>query len=188
MGREDGISLAKIVAWLLVLFVLASGGLFMYVRWQVPLALGPATVSEELVGLEPNGLVYVATFVRNTSGLPVTLQGLGKLGETDQALLVPVDIRLGDGSSPTESGTARFTPIQLDPDSGVGVLIVYAPNPDLICKLFPEERTDETQELSTFPLRYTTYGIPQEQTLRGNEPFFTVKRPTSAQCAEALVP
>lgn len=195
MTSQSGGALTKVLVTLLVIAVLASVGLFVYARTQEPLVFdeGSIAVNDVLVGeqlpddvdvvLRPNGQIYVAGVVRNDGPLPVTLRGLGELGDIEQVPYIPVEIRLSDGESADVDDSATFSPSQIEPDSGVGVLVVYAPNPDLICRLFPDSATDVTYDLGPFPLRFTTVGIEAEQTLDFDEPL-VVAEPTSEECEQ----
>src|SRR5216117_3765642 len=143
---ERGGALTKLLGTLLVLALLASGGLFLYTRAQDPLSVdenaavgfndaladhGPATAP--VVQLEPNGQVYLATTVHNDGSVPITITGLGQPPDEEQTPYIPVELKLGDGVSTDPASAADFTPTKLNPGTGVGVLVVYAANAKLIC-------------------------------------------------------
>jgi len=197
MHHDEGGVLAKVLGWLLVLMVAASIGVYAYVRTQEPLALSEPTVGwNDAVQQAPapegadvvltvNGQIYVATTVRNTGRLPVTLQGLGDLGDTAQAPYIPVEILLSTGASVDPASAATFSPVRLAHQSGVGVLVVYAPNPDLVCRLFTDTRNGPGTSLQSFPIRYATFGIDATQVLSFAEPVVTVAQPTQQECESA---
>lgn len=197
MNHDEGGALAKVLGWLLVLAVAGSVGVYAYVRTQEPLALGDTSVGWNDpvqragapdgadVVLTRNGQIYVATTVRNTGRLPATLQGLGDLGDTAQAPYIPVEILLGTGSSVDPAAAAAFSPVGLAARSGIGVLLVFAPNPDLVCRLFTDTRNGPGTSLLSFPIRYSTLGIDATQVLSFAEPVVTVAQPTQQECERA---
>jgi hypothetical protein len=195
MTSQLGGALTKVLVTLLVLVVLASVGLFVYARTQDPLVFdeGDVALNQPLeeetppqgadVVLRGDGEIYVAGVIRNDGRLPITLRGLGDLGDIEQVPYIPVEIRLGDGDNASIDDSSTFTATSISPDAGVGVVIVYAPNPDLICRLFPDTATNVTYELGDFPLRFTTVGIEAEQTLGFDEPL-VVAEPTAEECEQ----
>lgn len=197
MHDDEGGALAKLLGWLLVLAIVASVGLYAYVQSQEPLAVGDASVGWNDavqrvtapkgtdVVLTRNGQIYVATTVRNTGRLPVTLQGLGDLGDTAQAPYIPVQILLGTGTNVDPTAGATFSPVKLAAGSGVGVLLVFAPNPDLVCRLFTDTRNGPGTSVQSFPLRYSTFGIDATQILSFAEPVVTIAQPTLQECERA---
>jgi hypothetical protein len=176
MTREDGGVVLRLVVWLVALAVLASAGLFAYVRIQEPLALGGVKVdangaaamasSGAPAHYRPGGEVYVATFIRNTGRFAVTLQGLGGVASSARAPYLPRRLLLSSGVATNPGAATEFSPTSLAPDVGVGVLIVYTTNPDLICGELPAHPSKaKSVRLPGIPIRYTTYGIDQTQTL-----------------------
>ena len=204
MGRwrsADGGVLTKLLITLLVIAVLLFAGLYFFTKAQSPLALGNdvdahlafsdvlqnhGTTTDPRVSLEPNGQIFVATTIRNTGGSTVTLKGLGTVSEESEVPYIPVDIRLGDGTATAESATAPFTPTKLAPGRSVGVLVTYAVNPNLNCSLFSGVSAGSGTEILSFPMRFTTYGIEDQQTLSFTRGIVTVERPTRAVCDAAL--
>lgn len=188
-GRQEGGAFNKLLVTLLFLGVSASAGMFVYVKSTEPLASGEAVVGvNDVLGdptsrltLEPNGQIYVATIVRNTGRLPVTLEGLGASDGTAQLPYVPVEMRLGNGTTPDPEASAVFTPTRLDPGTGIGILVVFAPDPGLPCGLFTEAQGSGF-EYGDISVRFTTYGVGGSQTLGFDEAFFTVARPTQEAC------
>jgi hypothetical protein len=194
---ERGAVLAKLVGTLLVLLLLASGGLFLYTRAQDPLSAdenatvgfndaladhGPA--SAPVVQLEPNGQIYLATTVHNDGSLPITITGLGQPSDEDQTPYIPVALFLGDGTSTDSTGAATFTRTKLAPGTGIGILVEYAANVNLVCSLFTDTSEGGGTDIRSFTLKYTTYGIPDSQTLDLGRAFVKVERPTRAQCEQ----
>ncbi len=187
--------MAKVIAWLLAVALVVSGGMFFFIRNMQPLALGGSEVgvndalaSEPLdrLVLEPNGQVYVATIVRNTGRFPVNLEGIGEMDDSTQLPYLPVELRLGNGTTPSPEGSATFAPTRLDPGTGIGILVVFAANPGLLCEIFTEEQGSGFA-YDTIPLRFTTYGIAGSQTLVFDETLFSVARPTQEACLEVAV-
>jgi hypothetical protein len=195
---EHGSALAKLLGTILVLLLLAAGGLFVYTRTQDPLsasedatvgfnqALSDHTVTDPpVVRLEPNGQIFLATTVRNDGSLPITITGLGEPSDEEQSPYIPVELRLGDGKNTDPGTSASFTAIKLGAGAGVGVLVVYAANSQLICNLFTDTSEGSGTEIHSFPLSYTTYGIPDSQTLDLGRAFVNVARPTRTECEQA---
>jgi hypothetical protein len=196
---EHGGALAKLLGTLIVLLLLVSGGLFAYTRTQNPLSVGQdaavgfnealaahGDASDPVVQLEPNGQIYVATTIHNDGSLPITITGLGQAPDEDQTPYIPVEIRLGDGKSTDPNASANFTRTKLGSGEGVGVLVVYAANSNLICSLFTDTSEGSGTEIRSFTLKYTTFGIPDTQTLDLGRAFVTVARPTRTQCEQAI--
>jgi hypothetical protein len=199
LSEERGGALTKLLATLLVLALLASGGLFLYTRSQDPLTLGTdatvgfddalaehGTPTDPTVKLEPNGQIYLATTIRNDGSLPITLTGLAQASDEEQTPYIPVELHLSDGKTTDPDNTATFTSQSLDPGTGVGVLIVFAANAKLICSLFTDTSEGGGTEIRSFTLTYTTYGIPDSQTLDVGRPLVTVARPTREECDQAI--
>ena len=201
MGRWDeheGGAVAKLVGTILVLLLLVSGGLFIYTRTQDPLNVpGDAAVGfnealadhgtsdPPLVKLEPNGQIYLATTIRNDGSLPITITGLGEPSDEEQTPYIPVDLFLGDGKSTDPGTAAHFTSTKLSPHVGMGILVQYAANVNLVCSLFTETSEGSGTEISSFSLKYTTYGIPDTQTLDFGRALVDVARPTRTECEQA---
>jgi hypothetical protein len=196
---ERGGALTRLLATLLVLVLLASGGLFVYTRTQDPLSVGSeasigfnAVLADHgpdtapVVQLEPNGQIYVATVIRNDGSLPITITGLGPPSDEEQTPYIPVEIRLGDGKTTDPNAAAGFTSKELGSGEGVGILVTYAANSKLICTLFGETSEGSGTEIRSFTIRYTTFGIPDTQTLDLGRPLATVARPTRTECAQAI--
>ena len=195
---DRGGALLRLIATLFVLFLLASAGLFIYTRTQDPLSLGadatigfnaaladhgPSEAPE--VQLEPNGQIYLATTVQNDGSLPITITGLGPPSDEEQTPYIPVDIKIGDGKSTDPNQAATFTSHKLPSGTGVGVLITYAANPNLLCTLFTDTSEGGGTTIQSFTLKYTTYGIPATQTLDVGRALATVARPTRTECEQA---
>jgi hypothetical protein len=197
-GGERGGAFARLLGTLLVLLLLASAGLFVYTRTQDPLSVNEdaaigfnAALADHgdpaapVVQLEPNGQIYLATTVRNDGSLPITITGLGEPPDEEQTPYIPVEIRLGDGKSTDPNASATFAATKLGSGGGVGILIVYAANPKLICSLFTDTSEGSGTQIQRFTLKYTTYGIPDTQTLDLGRAFADVARPTRAECEDA---
>jgi len=198
LSGDRGGTFARLVAMLFVLFLLATAGLFVYTRTQDPLSLSDnaavgfntvladhGTGSTPSVQLEPNGQIYVATTINNDGSLPVTIAKLAEPSDQDQAPYIPVGIQLGDGKSTDPADYATFTPTKIPSGHGIGVLITYAANPKLICSLFTDTSEGGGTDIRSFTVRYTTFGIPAQQTLDVGVPLANVARPTKTQCEQA---
>jgi hypothetical protein len=196
---EQGGAIAKLLGTIVVLLLLVSGGLFIYTRTQDPLSVSEEAAvgfnqalaehgdpSHPVVQLEPNGQIYVATTVKNDGSLPIKITGLGDPSDEEQSPYIPVEIHLGDGKTTDPAGWANFAPKTLGSGEGVGVVIVYAANANLICSLFTETSEGGGTEIRSFTLKYTTFGIPDTQTLDMGRPLADVARPTRTQCEQAI--
>lgn len=196
---ERGGTFLRLIVTLFVLFLLVTAGLFVYTRTQDPLSVSEdATVgfnavlaehgpdSAPVVKLEPNGQIYLATFIQNDGSLPITITGLGPPSNEEQTPYIPVSINLGDGKSADPNTAAPFTPTKLDSNKGIGVLITFAANPNLLCSLFTETSEGGGTTIQSFTLKYTTFGIPDTQTLDVGRPLVTVERPTRTECEQAI--
>jgi hypothetical protein len=197
-SSQRGGAVLRLIVALVVLLLLASAGLFVYTRTQDPLSVsedaavgfnavladhGPATAP--VVKLEPNGQIYLATTVLNDGSLPITITGLGPPQDEEQTPYIPVEIRLGDGTSTDPNSAVQLTSKKLGSGEGVGVLVVYAANVNLICSLFTDTSEGSGTEIRSFTLRYTTFGIPDTQTLDVGRPLVSVARPTRTECEQA---
>lgn len=196
--HESGGIITKLAVGLFLIAVAAGVAMFLFVRQDEPLALSPeATVdvnralrdvdtAEGEVALVPGGEIYVATFVRNEGRFPVTLEGLGELGEVDDVPYIPTELHLGDGTEADPSAAAEFVPQTLDPGEGVGVLVVYWPNPDFLCQLLPDEAAGRGTPIEGFPVTGSVYGVSFDQELTASDPFTTVAPATRAECEAAF--
>ncbi|MGE5225687.1 MAG: hypothetical protein ACM3OO_02305 [Planctomycetaceae bacterium] len=194
MAREQGGVVLKSIGWLVVLAVLASAGLFAFVQTQTPLALGAVKVGANApAGLadpagparyRPGGKIYVATYIRNTGRLTVTLRGLGTTDAPARAPYVPTELLLGSGVTTNPDAATTFSDTSLAHGVGVGVLIVYTTNPDLVCGLLPADAGAKPVRLPGVPIRYTTYGIDRTQTLT-SKGLPEVAPPTRGACEAA---
>jgi hypothetical protein len=198
IGGERGGALGRLLGTLLVLILLASAGLFIYTRTQNPLGVDEnaaigfnsvladhGTGSPPVVKLEPNGQMYLATTVRNDGSLPITITGLGQPPDEEQTPYIPVGLFLGDGTSTDPNAAVPFTATKLEPKTGVGVLVQYAANSKLICSLFTDTSEGSGTDIETFTLKYTTFGIPDSQTLDVGHALAAVARPTRTECEQA---
>ena len=186
--EEHGGVIGKLLGVLLLLVLLASTTLYLYGRQQQPLAVGAVHVAtshnqtdHSTVVLTKDGQVYVATVVHNDGRLPVTLQGLADVAPSNGALLVPVAIALGDGKSAGPATAAAFTPIELDPGGGVGVVVTYGPNPELTCARYGAHPGAVT-DLPPVPLRFTSYGVVGIQSVALGSDAPSVAGITRTQC------
>jgi hypothetical protein len=195
---ERGGTLLRLLAALFVLFLLATAGLFVYTRTQDPLSMSEdATIgfnavladhgddSAPVVKLEPNGQIYLATTIHNDGSLPITITGLGPPNDEEQTPYIPVAIGLGDGKTADPNAASSFTTTKVGSGVGVGVLVTYAANSNLLCSLFTETSEGGGTEIRSFTVRYTTFGIPATQTLDVGRALATVARPTRDECTQA---
>jgi hypothetical protein len=153
---------------LLLVVVAASAALYAYGSRQQPLAFGaltpaPANVGADAstVALDRDGQLRLATIVRNTGRLPVTLEGIAAPDGKPAALIV-TSIGLGDGTDATSS--AAFAPVHLDPGSGIGIVLVFGANPAYPCERLGRDRA-AAAPLPPFALRFSSYGVTGTQTL-----------------------
>jgi hypothetical protein len=197
MGRDDGGVLAKALAWLVLLAVLASVALYLFVRTTSPLsandphaALTGARGGVDDVRLDPDGRIVVALTVSNGGRLPVTLTGLGVDAARADDPYVATELLLGDGRTPNADLAAPFEEIALEPGQGVGLVVVFTPNPDLRCGRFPEEIGTEIVRtpIDSVALASRTYGVGAEQVLTTSAPFATVGPVTRAECEAVTAP
>lgn len=197
--NESGSTATRVLIGLFVLTIVGSVAAYLFLRNDTPFALSPdASIGVNRVIEEAGvpsdtsavfirgGQVYVATFVRNDGRFPVTLQKLGDLGEIDSVPYIPVELRLGDGATPDPRDTAVFSPQTLDPGEGVGVLVVYATNPDLQCKVLPEEAAGKGTTIDGFPVAGKVYGVAFTQDLQASEPYARIAPATQADCEAAF--
>jgi hypothetical protein len=198
-GSDDrGGAVLRLIATLFVLLLLATVGLFIYTRTQDPLSANEdatigfnavladhGTSDAPAVQLEPNGQIFVATIIHNDGSLPITIRGLGPPSDEEQTPYIPVAIDLGDGKTADPGAATTFTPTKLGSGSGLGVLVTYAANPNLLCSLFTDTSEGSGTEIRSFTIRYTTFGIPATQTLDVGRALATVARPTRTECEQA---
>jgi len=193
MRREDGGIVLRLLLWAIVLVIVASAGLFIFVRTQDPLATGDAVVRGEKTGADPTSIrlapgakIYVATFIRNEGRMPVTLRGLADTtGDSTSALFIPTALALGDGVTPSPSAAAAFEPITIDQGEGVGVLITYAVNPDLDCSLFGAD-PGRPWPLHEVAIDASAYAMPFTQVVSASPAFVRVQGPTREICRAAV--
>ena len=189
LRSESGGVLAKTLVLLLLVALLGAGGMYVYGKRQQPLTVGDATVHATDVGkggvvLAPDGSVYVATIVRNDGTFPITLLGLDGTPASHDQPYVATSIGLGDGKTANPSSAASFTSVTLKPGAGVGIFVVFAPNPGLVCA----RSTDAPGPATPFPpipLRFSTYGVESSQQIEvPGAP--EVEGFTRAQCEAAI--
>jgi hypothetical protein len=164
---ETGGVVAKFFAFVVVLAVLAAGALYTYGKHQQPLAFdgvhamsGDGEHDPQAVAFAEGATISIATVVRNVGRVPVTLEGLALDPPDRNDALVPISLGLGDGRSPTLSATT-FAPPELEPASGIGVVVTYGVNPNLSCSQLPAVDADET--LPPVELRFSSYGVESTQ-------------------------
>jgi hypothetical protein len=191
LRAEDGGVLAKTLALLVVLALVAGAVLYVYVSRQEPLSLDGVHVATNdhvhdpaSVAVAPGAQFFVATIVHNDGRLPVTLQGLSQDDASKDDPFVPVSIALGDGKTP-DPATNGFTPPSLDPGNGIGVVITFQMNPSLACSRL-SDTPGSARELPPIALRYTTYGIETTQSIPLGKGAPTVEVPARSRCEAAL--
>ncbi len=198
---ERGGVLLKVLLTAMLLVIGASIAFYWYAARQAPFTLGhvevgwngvlDATVVEEAgepptVTFESGGRVDVATFIENTGRFPITLEGLGRTQGRTSALYIPVAMFPSDGDSTDPALASPAAPISLDPGQAAGVLIVFAPNPDLACGSLPAPDASSGQSLASFPVRFTTYGVPTTQQVGAATAFAKVTTPTAETCEQVV--
>ena len=196
LNEQRGGVLLKIVLIVLIAVVGASIAFYWYVGRQRPLEIGKVEVGwndvlepgatdppgePPTVVFESGGRIYVATFVKNTGSFPVTLEGLGEPAGGTSQMYTPVAMLQSDGDSTDPDLASPAEPVPLDPGHGAGVLVVYAPNPDLACANLPEPGS-AGQAIASFPVRFTTYGISAAASVTASQPFVAVAVPTVDDC------
>lgn len=190
MRREDGGVLTRLLTWLVVIAVVASIGLYVAVRAQRPFAAG-ATIAQAIgagpvddVRLRPDGRIVVATTVVNSGRWPLTITGLADDRAHRDDPYVAVDLGLGDGGTATLDALAPITPTRLEPDQGLGIVVVFAPNEALRCRRLPVEIDGEMEhtELDSFGVAFEIAGIGGDQVVRTRDPFATIGPVTRAEC------
>src|SRR3954447_16679000 len=190
LAGEDGGAVAKLLGILVVLAVCASAALYAYGKGQQPLSVDIAHIATSggreaaTIGLAPNLAVSVATVVHNDGRLPVTLEGLAPPADASGDPYVPISIELGDGKTAKPSNGA-FVPPSLDPDTGIGVVVTYAVNPNLDCSSFGKEPSGPTP-FPPFAVRLSTYGVATTQTLQFEIGPPKISGITRASCERAL--
>ena len=132
------------------------------------------------------GRVYVATFVKNTGRLPLTLEGLERSETGTSSLYAPVGMFRSDGQSTDPELASPFEPVSLDPGAGLGVLVVFGPNPELVCDRLPTPGSGGGQSIASFPVRFTSYGVPVTQQVSTDAPFVEVTTPTKDECRQVV--
>jgi len=179
--------MAKVLGLLVIVAVIASAALYMYGRHQQPLALGDLIVAPTNDGprggavvLDADGQLQYATIVRNTGRLPVTLEGVA-VPDGKPTPLIVTSMGLGDGSDPTAA--AVFAPVDLNPGSGVGVVVTLGVNPAYPCARLGD-RPAATLVLPSLAVRFSSYGVTSTQALAAdNAPVVTGL--TRASCEAA---
>jgi hypothetical protein len=186
---EDGGVLAKTLVLLVIVLLLGAGAMYVYGKRQQPLSAQDGTLSATDTGkgtivLAPDGRVYVATIVHNDGTFPITLQGLDDAPAPHDQPYVATSFGLGDGKTADPASAASFTSVALKPGAGVGIFVVFEPNPDLVCS----RSTNTPGQATAFPpipLRFSTYGVEATQSIevpRAPE----VKGFTRAECEAAV--
>ena len=188
IGDHDGGVLAKTLVLLLIVTLLGAGAMYVYGKRQQPLSLDSANLRADTatgtIVLAPDGRVYVATIVHNDGVFPVTLLGLDETPAPHDQPYAASSIGLGDGKTANPAAAAAFTSVALKPGAGVGIFVVYEPNPGLTCA----NDTDTPSRATPFgplPLRFSTYGVESTQAIEiPDAP--EVAGFTRAQCEQAL--
>ena len=189
IGDQHGGVLAKTLALLLIVLLLGAGAMYVYGKRQQPLSVASVTLHATDTGtgtivLAPDGRVYVATIVHNDGVLPVSLLGLDDTPTPRDQPYAASSIGLGDGKTANPAAAAAFTSVALKPGAGVGIFVVYEPNPRLTCA----NDTDTLSRATSFgpiPLRFSTYGVESTQAIEiPDAP--EVAGFTRAQCEHAL--
>ena len=186
---EDGGVLAKTLALLVIVLLLGAGAMYVYGKRQQPLSAQGATLrathtAKGTIVLASEGRVYVATIVHNDGTFPVTLQGLDDTPVAHDQAYVATSIDLGDGKTADPASAATFTSVALQPGAGVGILVVFEPNQDLVCSRYTNTRGQGTA-FPTIPLRFSTYGVEATQSIEvPGAP--EIKGFTRAECEAAV--
>ncbi len=196
MGREDGGALAKALIALLVVVILAISGAVAYIESTDAIRTGnyavggnagsgTGTGDPPVFQLGRGAEIYVATTLVNEGRFPIRIDGIGDPGDVGQEPFIPSEIRLGNGSTPRLEETSLFRPVSLRVGAGIGVVIVFVVNPDLVCKLFPDERADTQTNYGTAPVKYSTVFVTKTDDVGFGTDLFTVQQPTRSECEAA---
>jgi hypothetical protein len=196
MGRETGGALAKVLVSLVILLILVASGIVAYVESTDAIRSGGYTVGGNaatgtgagdppVFRLARGGEIYVATTLVNDGRFPIRIEGIGDPGDDGQEPYIPREIRLGNGTTATLDGTSLFRPVKLSPGSGIGVVIVFGVNPDLVCKLFPDGREDTETAYDSVPLKYSSLLVTKTDDVGFGSELFGVQQPTRVECAAA---
>jgi hypothetical protein len=196
MRREDGRALTKVLVFLLILVIVGVSGVVAYVESTNAIRSGSYTVGGNAATgtgtgdppafrLARGGEIYVATTLVNDGRVPIRIEGIGDPGDVGQEPYIPQEIRLGDGATASLEGTSLFRPVRLSPGSGVGVVIVFGVNPDLVCKLFPDERDDTETAYETAPVKYSSLLVGKTDDVGFGSELFVVAQPTRSECEAA---
>jgi hypothetical protein len=196
MGREAGGALAKVLVSLLIVAILLVSGIVAYVESTDAIRAGSYTVGGNAgagagTGDPPSfrlgrgGEIYVATTLVNESRFSIRIEGIGDPGDVGQEPYIPREIRLGNGTTATLDATSLFSPVNLSSGSGVGVVIVFAVNPDLVCKLFPEQREQTRTEYDAVPIKYSSLFVSKTDDIGFGSELFVVEQPTRSECESA---
>ena len=189
LHSQRGGVLAKTLVLLLIVLLAGAAVVYVYGKRQQPLSIEDATVratdgGSGTVVLAPDGRVYVATIVHNDGTFPITLLGLDDAPPPHDQPYAATSVGLGDGSTANPASAASFTSVSLKPGAGVGIFVVYEPNPGLACARY----TDAAGPPAAFPpvpLRFSTYGVEAEQAVEiPGAP--EVEGFTRSQCERAL--
>ena len=186
---EDGGIIAKILGLMLIVVLIAAGAMYVYGKRQQPLSIdGVALRATETrnrgVVLAKDGRVYLATIVHNDGTLPITLQGLDDTTPPHGQPYVATSIGLGDGKTTNPAGSATFTAVALKPGAGVGIFVVYEPNPGLTCAGY-DDIAGRPTAFPPIPLRFSSYGVESTQSVDVPDGP-SVQGFTRAQCEAAV--
>jgi hypothetical protein len=196
MGREAGGALAKVLVSLLIAVIVVVSGIVAYVESTDAIRAGGFTIGgNEATGtgtgdppvfrLGRGGEIYVATTLVNEARFSIRIEGIGDPGDVGQEPYIPREIRLGNGTTATLDATSLFSPVDLSTGSGVGVVFVFAVNPDLVCKLFPDERQDNQTEYDAVPVKYSSLYVGKTDDIGFGSALFAVEQPTRSECEAA---
>jgi hypothetical protein len=196
MGRETGGALAKVLVFLLIVVILLVSGTVAYVESTDAIRAGSYTVGGNAATgagagdppafrLGRGGEIYVATTLVNDARFSIRIEGIGDPGDVGQEPYIPREIRLGNGTTATLGATSLFAPVDLSSGSGVGVVIVFAVNPDLVCKLFPDQPEDTQTEYDVVPVKYSSLFVGKTDDIGFGSELFAVQQPTRSECQAA---
>ena len=189
LHSEDGGIIAKILGLMLIVVLIAAGAMYVYGKRQQPLAIDRVALRATETGnrgvvLAKDGRVYLATIVHNDGTLPITLQGLDDTTPPHSQPYVATSIGLGDGKTTNPAGSATFTAVALKPGAGVGIFVVYEPNPGLTCAGY-DDTAGRPTAFPPIPLRFSSYGVESTQSVEVPDGP-SVQGFTRAQCEAAV--
>ena len=136
------------------------------------------------VRYSPDGRVYMAFDVKNTSLLPVQIRALAV--DADSSPYHAARLMIGNGVDADPRTAKAFTPTTLGHGATMGLLIEFAPTSD--CHALPiPPQPGASSVYKRLQLRLRVLGLPRTQwvSVGGSDGAFRVGQPNRAQCLGA---